>query len=225
MICGIDEAGRGPVLGPLVVAGVMVDSDAPLRALNVRDSKKLTPERRTQLAPQIEKVGRFEILVVSAKDIDISRGEMSLNDIEARLFARIIERMRPAIAYVDAVDVDEIDFKRSIQRYVAINVDHPADNVEIVSQHNADELFPVVSAASILAKVRRDAEIKAIETELGEPIGSGYPADPVTIAFLERWVYQKGSLPPHTRTTWDTAKRLMRNASMRKIEEFGGGKA
>lgn len=218
MICGIDEAGRGPVLGPLVVAGVMVESDAPLRALSVRDSKKLSPERRTQLAPQIEKVGRHEILVVPAKDIDITRGEMSLNDFEARLFAKIIEQLRPAIAYVDAVDVDEIDFKRSIQRHVAYDV-------EIVSQHNADELFPVVSAASILAKVRRDAEIKAIEVELGEPVGSGYPGDPVTIAFLERWINEKGSLPPHTRATWDTAKRLLGNAATRKLEEFGGGKA
>ena len=91
MICGIDEAGRGPVLGPLVVAGVMAESDVPLRHLNVRDSKKLSPERRELLAPQIEKVARCEVLVIPAKDIDVMRAEMSLNDFEARLFASLVE--------------------------------------------------------------------------------------------------------------------------------------
>jgi len=216
VICGVDEAGRGPVLGPLVIAGVAVDSDVPLRALNVRDSKKLSPERRSRLAPEIEKIAKYEVVVIPAKDIDAMRGEMTLNDFEARVFATIVERLHPTIAYVDAVDVDEIDFKRSIQRYI------PYD-VEIVSQHNADELFPVVSAASILAKVRRDAEIRAIEEELGQPVGSGYPGDPVTIAFLEKWIREKGSLPPHTRASWDTAKRLLAEAATRKLEEFGGG--
>ena len=218
MICGVDEAGRGPVLGPLVVAGVMVESDVPLRQMNVRDSKKLTPERRELLAPEIQKVGRCEVVVVPAKDIDVMRAEMSLNDFEARLFASVIERLHPETAYVDAVDVDEIDFKRAVLK------DLPFE-VEIVSQHEADDLFPVVSAASVVAKVRRDAEMRAIEAEVGQPLGSGYPSDPVTIAFLEKWIREKGSPPPHTRTTWDTTRRLLAESKNRKLEEFGRGKA
>lgn len=215
MICGVDEAGRGPVLGPLVVAGVAVESDVPLRALNVRDSKKLSPERREALAPEIEKISKHHVLVVPAKDIDVMRAEMSLNEFEARLFASVIEVLRPETAYVDAVDVDEIEFKRAILRELS-------HDVEVVSQHNADELFPVVSAASILAKVRRDSEVRTIEADVGEPIGSGYPSDPITIAFLEKWIKEKGSLPPHTRASWDTAKRLLAEARVRKIDEFGG---
>lgn len=218
MICGVDEAGRGPVLGPLVVAGVMVESDVPLRQMNVRDSKKLTPERRELLAPEIQKVARCEVMVVPAKDIDVMRAEMSLNDFEARLFASVIERLHPETAYVDAVDVDEIDFKRAVLK------DLPFE-VEIVSQHEADDLFPVVSAASVVAKVRRDAEMRAIEAEVGQPLGSGYPSDPVTIAFLEKWIREKGSPPPHTRTTWDTTRRLLAESKNRKLEEFGRGKA
>ncbi len=218
MICGVDEAGRGPVLGPLVVAGVAVESDVPLRQLNVRDSKRLSPERREALAPEIEKVARCEVLVVPAEDIDVMRAEMSLNDFEARLFATIIETLHPETAYVDAVDVDEIEFKRAIQRLLPFEV-------EIVSQHEADDLFPVVSAASVLAKVRRDREMRKIEEALGEPVGSGYPSDPVTIGFLEKWIKEKGCLPPHTRTSWDTARRLLAESRTRKLDEYGSGKA
>ena len=206
------------MLGPLVVAAVMVESDVPLRHLNVRDSKKLTPERRELLAPEIEKVARCELAVVPAADIDVMRAQMSLNGFEAQLFASIITKLHPETAYVDAVDVDEIEFKRAILKLVPFEV-------EIVSQHEADDLFPVVSAASIVAKVRRDAEMRAIETSIGEPMGSGYPSDPATIAFLEKWIREKGSPPPHTRLTWDTTRRLLAEAKNRKLDDFGRGKS
>lgn len=215
MIVGVDEAGRGPVIGPLVVAAVGVESDVPLRQLNVRDSKKLSAERREALAPEIEKLARFELVVIPAEQIDVMRAEMSLNDFEAKLFAEVIERLRPETAYVDAADVDEIEFKRCVRRELAFDV-------EIVSQHNADELFPVVSAASILAKVRRDREMRAIEQAIGTPVGSGYASDPDTIAFLERWIHEKGSLPPHTRASWDTARRLLAESRNRKLDDFRG---
>lgn len=215
MIVGVDEAGRGPVIGPMVVAGVAVDSDVALRQLNVRDSKKLSPERREALAPEIEKIVRFELVVIPAERIDVMRAEMSLNDFEAKLFAEIIGKLHPETAYVDAADVDEIEFKRCVQRELPFAV-------EIVSQHNADKLFPVVSAASILAKVCRDREMRGIERTFGVPIGSGYPSDPDTISFLERWIRETGALPPHTRTSWDTARRLLAESRNRKLDEFGG---
>ena len=216
MIVGVDEAGRGPVIGPLVVAGVAVESDVPLRHLNVRDSKKLSPERREALAPEIEKVSTYELVVIPAERIDVMRSEMSLNDFEAKLFAEVIDKLRPETAYVDAADVDEIEFKRCVRRELAFDV-------EIVSQHNADELFPVVSAASILAKVCRDREMRLIEDEIGLHIGSGYASDTDTIAFLETWIRQHGSLPPHTRASWDTARRLLAGSRNHKLDEFGGG--
>ncbi len=215
MICGVDEAGRGPVVGPLVVAGVCVESDAPLRQLNVRDSKKLSPEKREALAPEIRKLCRHEVLVIPATDIDATRAEMSLNDYEAKLFATIIDRLRPEVAYVDSADVDEYDFRRSIAHHLPFEL-------EIVSKHRADDLFPVVSAASIIAKVTRDAEMRKIEGELGAKIGSGYSHDPETIAFLTTWLTEKGTLPPYTRLSWDTAKRLLSANSTRKLDDFGG---
>lgn len=201
----------------MVVAGVAVDSDVPLRQLNVRDSKKLSPQRREALAPEIEKLARWELVVIPAERIDEMRAEMSLNDFEAKLFADVIGKLRPETAYVDAADVDEIEFKRCVQRELPFVV-------EIVSQHNADELFPVVSAASILAKVCRDREMREIEQSLGLPIGSGYASDPDTISFLERWIRETGTLPPHTRASWDTARRLLAESRIRKLDDFGGDK-
>ncbi|TLZ99628.1 MAG: ribonuclease HII [Methanobacteriota archaeon] len=214
MIVGVDEAGRGPVIGPLVVAGVAVESDVELRHMNVRDSKKLSPERREALAPEIEKVSTYEVVVIPAERIDAMRSEMSLNDFEAKLFAEVIDKLRPETAYVDAADVDEIEFKRCVRKELAFDV-------EIVSQHNADELFPVVSAASILAKVCRDREMRTIEDEVGMHIGSGYASDADTIAFLETWIRAHGSLPPHTRASWDTARRLLAESRNHKLDDFG----
>lgn len=214
MICGVDESGRGPVIGPMVVCGVACESDAPLRQLNVRDSKKLSPERREALAPEIRRLCRTELVVVPAEDIDAMRQVMTLNEIEAKVFATVIEKLRPEVAYVDSADVDEHAFKKAVLRELAFEVD-------LVSKHRADDLFPVVSAASILAKVRRDEAIRTIAAEVGEPLGSGYSHDPETIAFLERWVREKGSLPPHTRASWDTAKRILNLAKTHKIDDFG----
>ena len=217
MICGVDEAGRGPVIGPMVVCAVAVESDAPLRQLDVRDSKKLSPERREALAPEIRKLCRFEVLIVSAEDIDAKRAEMSLNDFEALLFATVIGKLKPEVAYVDSADVNEFDFRRSIAHHLPFEL-------EIVSKHGADDLFPVVSAASIIAKVTRDAEMRRIEEELGSKIGSGYSHDVETIAFLTKWLGEKGALPPHTRLSWDTAKRLLSANATRKLDEFAGAK-
>ena len=216
MIAGVDEAGRGPVLGPLVVAGVAVESDVALRRLGVRDSKKLAPDKREVLGAEIENLGTCVLVVIPAEEIDSMRAEMSLNDLEAKLFAEIIAKLHPNTAYVDAVDVDEIEFKRAVQAELPFDV-------EVVSQHKADELFPVVSAASIIAKCRRDREMRTIEGGFGVPCGSGYASDSDTIAFLEKWIREKGTLPPHTRKSWDTARRLLGESRTRKIDEFGEG--
>ena len=215
MICGIDEAGRGPVLGPMVVCGVRVDSDSALRELGVRDSKKLTARRREELAPRIREVANVEVVEVPADEIDTMRMIMTMNELEARIFATIIERLQPEIAYVDAADADETQFARMIQSQLTCKP-------RIFSRHKADETFPVVSAASIIAKVTRDARVRHIEKEIGEPIGSGYPSDPNTISFLRNWIGKKGTYPPHTRRSWETAQNLMRLNELRKLDTFEG---
>jgi len=214
MICGVDEAGRGPVLGPLVVCGVCVEDDKALRRLKVRDSKKLTPAKREELAPKIRKIARIELVEIPAAQIDGLRERMSLNKLEARIFASIIDSLCPKTAFVDAADVDEENFGRMVKRSLIHDVD-------LISEHKADDTYPVVSAASIVAKVQRDARIREIEVEIGEPIGTGYASDPATIEFLERWTKDKRSFPPHTRKSWLTSQNIMMMNHMRKLDEFG----
>ncbi len=228
MICGIDEAGRGPVLGPMVVAGVKVEDDLLLREIGVKDSKKLAPKRREKLAEEIKKIADYEIQIIPAEEIDVLREEMTLNVLEAKLFATIIEKLtlcsntrsstpnsiaKDFIVYVDAADVNEENFKRYI-------LNELGREMNIVSEHNADETYPVVSAASILAKTTRDEEIKKIEEEIGKQIGSGYPSDQVTISFLKEWMKEHGELPPYTRRSWKTARRIVQLYKTSRIEEF-----
>jgi len=213
MICGVDEAGRGPVLGPLIVCGIAVESDRALRKLGVRDSKKLTPKKREELAAEISKIARIELVEISADEIDSLRGRMTMNEIEAKAFAAIVESLSPEIAYLDAADVDEENFGRAVGANLKCSA-------QIVSQHKADDTFPVVSAASIVAKVNRDRRVREIEREIGRPIGSGYQTDGTTMTFLKDWIKENGSCPPHTRRSWEPAKNLMSLKDVRRLDQF-----
>ncbi len=218
MICGVDEAGRGPVIGPLVIAGVTFENDLELIENNVRDSKKITPKRREILSKRIkESAVNYEISLISASDIDHMRKVMTLNEIEVNAFRKIIEKLKPDICYVDAVDVNDERFGKNILSRLSFKP-------EIISKHKADDIYPVVGAASILAKTRRDEEVQMIARELEKkldmPLGSGYPADPDTQRFLRKWVKTFGKLPPHTRHSWKTAQNLLKESKIKKLDEF-----
>jgi len=218
MMCGIDESGRGPVLGPLVVAGTVFENDSKLLELGVRDSKQLTPNRRENLAKIIREIApAFEILVIPASDIDDMRKVMTLNEIEVNAFSKIIDKLRPDICYVDAADVNEKRFGEEILSKLSFKP-------KIISKHKADELYPIVGAASILAKTSRDENIRKIandlEKKLNIPLGSGYPADPITQKFLKTWIKTYEELPPHVRHSWKTAQRLLKESKMTKLDDF-----
>ena len=93
---------------------------------------------------------------------------------------------------------------------------------EIVSKHRADVEFPVVSAASIVAKVHRDRRMDVIEDELGVVIGSGYTSDYITRGFIEDWLDRNGTLPPHVRRSWKTSQKLMNLNGIRRLDSFEG---
>ncbi len=212
MLCGVDEAGRGPVIGPMVVAAVMVADDADLRSLQVRDSKQLKAERREELALRISDMAEVRIEVVDPREIDANT-DGHLNRFEAEVFARLIDSLRAEEVFVDACDVNERRFGGMIMRHLSYRP-------HLVCEHKADSKYPVVSAASIMAKTRRDAIVREIQTELGRPIGTGYAHDKVTIAFLENWIKEKGCLPPYTRRSWATAKRAYSAAKTTKLTDW-----
>ncbi len=218
MICGVDEAGRGPCFGPLVVAGILAENDADLIRIGVADSKQLTPRRREQLAPMIKTIAtKYEIIILPPEDIDDLRKTMTLNELEVFVYSKIIEKLRPDVCYIDAVDVKEERFGRDI-------LSHLSFKPQIISEHKADGRYPIVGAASILAKVTRDEHVKRIaqelEPKLNLPLGSGYPSDPITKKFLFTWMNQFGSLPPYVRHSWETCQQLIRNHKTKRLDEF-----
>jgi ribonuclease HII len=229
MIIGVDEAGRGPVIGPMVIAGVLTDHDTAqaLSGIGVKDSKKLSPKRREELSKAISSKCQVHMVILTARDIDEQRKKESLNMVEARVYAAIIAellgRLTPADAegceaYVDAVDVNEGRYGDTIRACLPEHF----KGVKIISKHKADDTYPVVSAASVMAKTRRDAEVSAIARELGCDLGSGYPADPVTERFLRDWLKTHKDLPPYVRRSWDTVKRLLgeRDTKYKTLDTF-----
>ncbi len=215
MICGIDEAGRGPVIGPMVVAGVLVEDNHLLEKIGVKDSKKLTPMKREGLYKEIVDKTEYKCIQLPAHRIDELMKSQSLNQIEVTLFAEIIDELCPkhSTVYVDAASVDEDRFGRDILREISCTV-------KMISKHGADDIYPAVSAASIIAKVERDMEIKRIAEEMNQDIGSGYPSDKNTMDFLTNWVNKHGELPDHTRHAWKTSQKILDMNKTKKLDDF-----
>lgn len=206
LIAGVDEAGRGCVIGPLVVAGVLLKEEKlPLLSqLGVKDSKLLSPRTRDALYGEIVRLAEnYLIMKVAPSEIDraveCNRKLHKLNRLEAQIMTQIINALKPDIAYVDAADVDEDRFKRHIQEGLTVKV-------EITSKHKADKTYSVVSAASILAKVERDKEIAALRSRYGD-FGSGYMSDRKTMEFLKQWLQTHGEYADCVRKSWKPAKQ------------------
>ncbi|SDG02497.1 RNase HII [Methanolobus vulcani] len=214
-IAGLDEAGKGPVIGPMCIGGVMIDGDkeSTLKNLGVADSKKLSPKKRSQLAGQIEKYSeKVFVLEISAQQIDELRTLMSMNDIMVLAFSKVLEQLHPETAYADAADVNEERFGVRLLEEYRKNNPEKADHLTIVSKHRADASHPIVSAASIVAKVRRDQLIEDLKAENGVDFGSGYPSDPKTKKFLADWYGEHGELPDYVRHSWKTVENVIKNA-------------
>jgi ribonuclease HII len=201
MICGVDEAGKGPVLGPMVIAAVGSDFPETVSNLGLRDSKLLSPKRREELFPVILERCHVATRVIDAVEIDRLRTVMTMNECVARAHAEVIRKLEPKVAYVDACDVNAERYGDTVRQLLPFVC-------RIVAEHRADSTYELVSAASIVAKVMRDRAIGDLKQEYGE-IGSGYPSDPLTIRFLARYIQEHGSAPPIARKSWMTVKEML----------------
>jgi ribonuclease HII len=202
LVCGVDEAGRGSMIGPLVVAGVSI-KQTKLKALSkigVRDSKKLTPLAREKLYKKITDLADdYAVSRATPKQVDSFVAKHQLNYLEASHMAKIIKRLKPSVSYVDACDVNAARFGNEISLI--------ANTGKIKSYHHADSTFVVVSAASIIAKVTRDRAIAKLNKEYD--LGSGYPSDSKTVEFVRDWFSNRGQLPDFVRKSWSPVKLLM----------------
>ncbi len=202
LIAGLDEAGKGSVVGPMVIGAVVIEERelSILKSLGVKDSKKLYPKKREQIATEIKKRFQHCEYEVSAKQIDELRKTMTMNEIMVLCFSSVLKQLNCSKAIVDAADVSSSRFARNLQKKVS--------NIEILAEHKADEKYLIVGAASILAKVKRDKRLRELEYKLGKQIGSGYPADLKTKRFLAECL-KNGKFPNCVRLSWQTTRMLI----------------
>ncbi|MGC8479409.1 MAG: ribonuclease HII [Candidatus Micrarchaeia archaeon] len=232
LIAGGDEAGRGAVLGPLVVSIVKISKgrENKFARIGVRDSKMLSKKKRLFLFDEIYALAD-EIKVYKISNDEINKAmsnKISLNEIEALNFAKLIDSLDtlPDYIFLDSPDVISERFgvrvgffsknKLLVKGIKYTKEDRSNKNkANIISEHKADARYPVVSAASIISKVVRDKEIDMIKEKTGIEIGSGYPSDAYTITAI-RENLGTGKLMPYLRHEWQTLK----NIRQLKIENF-----
>jgi len=214
-LAGVDEAGRGPVLGPLVVAGVVLPKKAleELVALGLADSKCLTRAKREILYDEIiRKAVDHKIVILPAATIDSKRHTINLNKIELEAVIEILGSLNHwTQAFIDAFDKNN----ERLQLILRQNFEK-----EIIAEHFADVNYPVVSAASVIAKVTRDREIDKLHELFGVDFGSGYPSDPKTNKFLEDYYSSHKDLPSIARKSWGTAKKIINDYEQKQLEDF-----
>lgn len=215
-LIGIDDAGKGPILGPMFLAGVLIkkEDEKLLKDLGARDSKLIQHKERIKLAEEIKKqVISFNIQESSPKEIDTAVETINLNTLEAKKAAEIINQLndnKSAIkVVVDCPSVNTVAWRKTMMSFIKHK-----DNLDIHCEHKADFNYPVVSAASILAKVSREDSVEKIKQQYGN-IGSGYPSDPYTKAFLEK---NKDMLKNSdiVRKSWATWKNLVGEPIVKK---------
>ena len=214
MICGIDEAGRGPIIGPMVIAGSAANEKVieKLKELGVKDSKLLSKKRREELFKEIKEITNYEIIVLSANKIDeYNFSGTNLNQMEAKYISKIKEKLNPELSIIDSPEPNPKKFEKMIQ-------DKLSKKYNLLAEHKADSNHTIAAAASILAKVTRDNEIEEIKSKVGENIGSGYPSDPNTKKFLEKNF--RGPINKHLRKCWKTYKNLNKPAQS-NLGDFG----
>lgn len=217
-VLGIDEAGRGPVIGSMFIGGFMVDEEEldEVEDLGVKDSKKLSDKKRERLAKELREKGETFLEEIEASEIDELREVMSLNEIEIQGFCNVIERSDAEKIFVDLPEPNGERFINKMKRELPSRFMQR----EFVAEHGADDTYPVVSAASIIAKSARENHVEELHSKYGYDFKSGYPHEKPTINFLEKFVDEKGELPPETRRSWSTAERILKESGQSGLGDF-----
>jgi len=203
-IAGIDEAGKGPVIGPMVICGVSISEEFQdeLNSWGLKDSKKLTPIKRDEFSVKILESSEVHVLKIFPEKLDELMSLKTLNQILVDCYSEIINRLEPDITFVDSPDVKPERFQDNLYQLTGRRVK---------AAHKADDIFPIVSAASIVAKVERDKEIEILKEKLGD-FGSGYCSDTRTIQFLKDYFKENKKYPDCVRKKWKTLSRLQQQS-------------
>ena len=213
-LIGIDDAGRGPVIGPMILAGILIDENEhdKVRELGVKDSKLLSASKRATIRRAILESYTSHLEISEPKEIDESS---NLNYLEAVKSAMIINKLskgitEPIKVIIDCPSVNIESWTEDVKKLV--------DNksIQVISEHKADFNHPIVSAASILAKEKREEMLVQLKEELQVDFGSGYPADPKTKKFIEENYYRK-EYKKIIRFSWNTVKRILKSKGQQAL--------
>ncbi|EMA65061.1 ribonuclease HII [Halorubrum kocurii] len=238
MYLGVDEAGKGPVLGPMAAAAVLADpSTLPA---DVDDSKRLTPSRRESIDAALREADRVAVGVAFVEPDEIDRPETDMNTLTVRGQARAVRAAladraaigdraaagpldEPVRVVADAGDTSESRFARRLGEFVADgDADADLPEVDVSAAHGADEDDPLVGAASVVAKVARDQRMAAVDADYAayDGVGSGYPSDPTTRSFLRAYVDDHGDVPDCARRSWATCDDVLAAAEQSGLDDF-----
>ncbi len=236
LVLGIDDAGRGPVLGPMILAGCILkqEDEKPLKDFGVRDSKLLSQERRVAIEKRIKEICvSWKTILITPDEIDtgLSRG-LNLNQVEAFASASIISGLMKNLAnnqkqnlkvIIDCPSINTISWKNQMLGFLEeLNPKYKSENIEIICEHKADLKYVCAGAASILAKTLREKEISKIKKEIDIDFGSGYPSDPKTIEFIKK-NFDNPKYSSIIRHSWKTVKNLKKTnttKNQKKIVDF-----
>jgi len=204
---GVDEAGRGPVVGDMVVAGVAATPRVfeNLTVLGVKDSKLLTPSKRMSLYREI--INQDTVIVlsyISPRRLDSE----NLNILEENAIIHILTTIAHLLVSREVelhIFIDEIKGRsKSIENRVKSIFNCP---VYLTIEPNADAKYPPVATASIIAKVARDLNLKILRGVFGD-FGSGYITDPATRNWILEYYYSHSTPPLFIRRSWRTLRKL-----------------
>jgi ribonuclease HII len=198
----------------IAIASISREKEELLVRMGVRDSKALTPSRRRALRALLERVlDYYAVRVVEPAEVDEAVNKGQLNLLEARIIAELVRRaaseVELEVVYVDSPDPVPERFERLLTSLIG-------EGVRVVAENGADAKYVVVGAASIIAKTERDRIVEELKRKYGD-FGSGYPSDPKTREFAERWLREHGEPPPFARRSWSTWSALARK---RTLDEF-----
>lgn len=210
---GIDEAGKGPVLGPMVI-GIVEVTDESVLPDGLADSKKLSESRRTELDEKLRDNPNVRVGTVCVQPEEIDDPETDMNTLTVQAHADAINELEPTTeGFLDASDTDEERFRDRVS-------ERTNNSVQLTAEHGADDEYDIVAAASIIAKVKRDSLIELLDANYTENIGSGYPSDPNTRDFLKSYIEQEGNLPPCARASWKTSKDMLEEAGQSTLSDL-----
>lgn len=201
VIVGIDEAGRGPVLGYMVYAALIMPRKTT-KAMHFKDSKTLTSAQRNALLDATDREGFRYVYHCSypsyISEMMLSKA-MTLDEISITSVVKMLNEVRTKCSNVSMVYLDALG---NCEKYKARLCKEFAYAFTITEK--ADSKFQVVSGASIVAKVKRDSLL----SEFGNDMGSGYPSDPKTVAWLKKNINKVFGFPPGVRYSWATVKKM-----------------